>query len=202
MGWDYVSGDWENKDSEMTVRCPNGTEITGIYRSLRDNKCTCEKCKPMLTAFISAKLLDIPQIASPTKAEYYTKIAIESYNKLIIRANFLESTLLTTFEEYVEGCKNVNRSISAKISIICFKGHSYTVTVNSFMKYECSACSGAGGTGTKENFILKLLEKGWVYISGEYVNRDSVLECKCAHPICKKKLIKSYKYFSSTTCKH
>jgi len=83
-------------------------------------------------------------------------------------------TLLTTFEEYKKKVRH------KKLTIKCSNGHVFKrvcerIKTNS----TCPDCEGTSNRGGA--FKEKLEKKGWAYISGEYVNKKSILTAVCRH---------------------
>lgn len=176
-GWKYISGAYKDKYSVLTVECCNKTQSTSQFRYLTTSKCSCNQCKyPIPTEFIKNELLDIP-----IDVPYFIKLKMQTFNKLVNRANELFVTLNIDYKEFLSRCEKASRADLSLIDATCSKGHAYSVNVNSFLKFNCSACSGHGGLGTKNNFVSKLEEVGWLWVSGDYSGQYSVLKCKCEH---------------------
>jgi hypothetical protein len=98
--------------------------------------------------------------------------------------------LLTTFLEYRLNGKH------KPLTIQCQKGHIFKRDSSRIKLIgTCPDCEGVSNKGGA--FKEKLAEKGWVYVSGEYVNKESILTVTCEHG---RTETKKYRWLRDNTC--
>ena len=112
---------------------------------------------------------------NPRKKSFVARNSEKVYEKYkqIIESRQME--LLTTYEDYK--CAKEKHKL---LTIKCSKGH---ISQRDCARIKhistCPDCVGVANKGGA--FKEKLATKGWTYVSGEYVNKQSVLTVICEH---------------------
>jgi hypothetical protein len=111
----------------------------------------------------------------------------DSYKQIIESRHMV---LISTFEEYINPRKH------KELVITCSKGHLFKRTCERIRQFpNCPACEGL--SNKFDAFKERLSSNGWVYVSGEYQNKDSKLIAICEHG---KTHTRQYRWFRDNTC--
>jgi len=133
-----------------------------------------------------------PEDLKPTFDEYLRTERQKTYRRLLDKATELGLTLVSTFEETTPKL--------ARVHFLCPVGH--RISRRKDMTYKtfqgCELCRRTNSRVGQENVTHRLLERGWEFVSGVYVDKKSVLSAKCVkrgHLVAK-----SYHAFQSSGC--
>ena len=136
-------------------------------------------------------LVEKPVVAAKKLDAYYTRERRKAYDSYLQAMSETSLKLLTTFQDY-ESQTNRHKILA----IQCHSGHVFTRCASRLLGIkscpECKGLSNAGGA-----YVEKLGIRGWEVISGEYMNKNSKLECKCANG---HTFEKEYRWFRDNKC--
>jgi len=129
---------------------------------------------------------------NPRKKDYVARNSQDVYEryKQIIESRQME--LLTTYEDYMCG-----REKHKLLTIKCNKDHVFQRDCTRVKQIStCPNCVGVANKGGA--FKEKILTSGWTYVSGGYINKQSILTAMCEHSC---ETTNSYNWLRRNSCK-